>query len=455
MFFLEIRSMKKYLLLAAAYCMALNVAAQKIAVFDFNNTLTDTSGKLPPLHILERPGVFVDDTLHELENRVRKVYDFDINSGLSFNNTEAGNFFTGNYTIELYFKLDIYNSWKRVVDFKNKKADSGPYIYFRKVSFYKSHTEDIPHLTPGEYLHYVITRDASSKEVNIYIDGNKMISFVDNEEEAVLNADNRLNFFHDNHSMGNEASAGAIAMCKIYGAALDPVTVKGNYQNLGYNFDALGKRKVPKPQVQIQVKGNVYDAKNGAPVAAAIRFELASDSAHVITINNNGLTGDYSVKLTSGKYYAFYASSKGYIEQSNLLDLSRADPAKAVVQDIVMSRLEVGKTISLSKISFLQSKFELLPSSFAELDKLADLMKEHEKMEILINGHTDNQGNPKLNLALSENRVKAVKDYLISRGVEASRIKGKGFGGSKPIASNATEATRKLNRRVELTILKY
>ena len=82
-------------------------------------------------------------------------------------------------------------------------------------------------------------------------------------------------------------------------------------------------------------------------------------------------------------------------------------------------------------------------------------MKEHPNMEIQMNGHTDNQGNAKLNVELSENRVKAVKEYLVTRGIDPHRIKGKGYGGSKPIASNSSEATRRLNRRVEMVVLKY
>ena len=74
-------------------------------------------------------------------------------------------------------------------------------------------------------------------------------------------------------------------------------------------------------------------------------------------------------------------------------------------------------------------------------------------MEIELSGHTDNQGDPKLNVALSEARVVNVKKYLISKGIAADRIETVGYGGVFPIADNTREETRKLNRRVEMEII--
>ncbi|MFC7667282.1 OmpA family protein [Hymenobacter humi] len=81
-------------------------------------------------------------------------------------------------------------------------------------------------------------------------------------------------------------------------------------------------------------------------------------------------------------------------------------------------------------------------------------MKEYPSLEIKISGHTDNQGDPALNLKLSQDRVNEVKKYLSSHGINSGRITTEGFGGSKPIASNDQEETRAKNRRVEFTITK-
>jgi OOP family OmpA-OmpF porin len=84
---------------------------------------------------------------------------------------------------------------------------------------------------------------------------------------------------------------------------------------------------------------------------------------------------------------------------------------------------------------------------------LYTILMDNSTMNIEIDGHTDNVGNPELNLQLSIDRANAVKDYLIKKGIKHHRIIAKGFGGTKPVASNTTEETRKLNRRVAFTIL--
>jgi len=179
------------------------------------------------------------------------------------------------------------------------------------------------------------------------------------------------------------------------------------------------------------------------------------DNSLVKSIDNNAISGDYNLKLKAGAQYYFSASAKGFMDYTDVLDLSSADGSMPVVKDIELSRMEVGKTITLNKIIFKQGIAEMMPQSFDELDKLVVMMKENAKMEIELSGHTDNQGNAKMNVQLSEDRVKAVKDYLVAKGIDKKRIDGRGYGGVRPISSNATDATRKLNRRVEFIIKKY
>jgi outer membrane protein OmpA-like peptidoglycan-associated protein len=87
-----------------------------------------------------------------------------------------------------------------------------------------------------------------------------------------------------------------------------------------------------------------------------------------------------------------------------------------------------------------------------KLDLIADIMKEFKDSDFKIEGHTDSQGSLKLNQTLSENRSKAVLDYLVSKGIEANRLSSKGFGEANPIASNRTSRGRAQNRRVEINL---
>jgi outer membrane protein OmpA-like peptidoglycan-associated protein len=107
---------------------------------------------------------------------------------------------------------------------------------------------------------------------------------------------------------------------------------------------------------------------------------------------------------------------------------------------------------ALKGIQFDTGKDIIKPSSYPILDQIAQVLKENPTYLIEIQGHTDNVGNPQKNMELSEKRAIAVKKYLVSKGVEESRMTAKGYGDTMPVASNKTAAGRALNRRVEFIV---
>jgi outer membrane protein OmpA-like peptidoglycan-associated protein len=118
----------------------------------------------------------------------------------------------------------------------------------------------------------------------------------------------------------------------------------------------------------------------------------------------------------------------------------------------VFDKLATGETIILTHVLFKQSEYVLLPDSYAELDKLVLTLKNQPALRIEIGGHTDNVGDQRLNQTLSEYRAKVVANYLIQHGIADERVRARGFGGSRPLNGNATEAERIVNRRVEFTV---
>lgn len=114
--------------------------------------------------------------------------------------------------------------------------------------------------------------------------------------------------------------------------------------------------------------------------------------------------------------------------------------------------LEVGTSIELKNVSFETGKSNLYEISYVDLDKVVELMTLNPTMHIELGGHTDNVGNSAFNQKLSEQRAKAVYDYLIGKGISNSRLSYKGYGPSRPIADNSTEEGRSQNRRTEFTI---
>ena len=133
--------------------------------------------------------------------------------------------------------------------------------------------------------------------------------------------------------------------------------------------------------------------------------------------------------------------------------LSQSVTDSVYEKDIALQPIEVNASIVLNNIFFDVSKFELKPASQVELDKLVQLLTDNPAIKIEISGHTDNAGKPADNLALSNNRSKAVIKYLSGKGIAPARLSSKGYGETKPVADNKTEQGRAKNRRTEMKVI--
>ncbi|MBA4849916.1 OmpA family protein [Emticicia sp. BO119] len=127
----------------------------------------------------------------------------------------------------------------------------------------------------------------------------------------------------------------------------------------------------------------------------------------------------------------------------------------SAIADDYFKGIEVGKPIKLENVYFDQSQPIIKPQSYSELDRLVNLLKHHPKMSIEVIGHTDNVGDPRMNLYLSELRAKAVSNYLFNKGISPDRLTHKGKGQEQPVSANDTEENRQKNRRVEFVVTEY
>ncbi len=117
-------------------------------------------------------------------------------------------------------------------------------------------------------------------------------------------------------------------------------------------------------------------------------------------------------------------------------------------------KYDLPKTFTLDNVYFDTGKSLLRPESSKELDKLVDYMKSKKTLVIEIAGHTDNVGKPDANIKLSNDRANAVRNYLISHGIDGSRVTAKGYGDTSPVASNDTDQGKQKNRRTEVRVIK-
>jgi outer membrane protein OmpA-like peptidoglycan-associated protein len=219
-----------------------------------------------------------------------------------------------------------------------------------------------------------------------------------------------------------------------------------------YKFEL---HKDVRPMLISYVKGIVTDASNGQLLEAGFEIiDLASGEAVIRSSSERG-TGEFIASLTAGKDYSLNVSKEGYLFYSEHFSCKNpADLKNAYLLDVKLSKAETGGKVVLKNVFFDTNLFVLKQESFPELNKLVSFMKSNQAINIEISGHTDSTGDKNKNQLLSENRAKAVYDYLQSKGVSASRMAFAGYGDTKPVSVNDTEEGRALNRRTEFLITK-
>jgi outer membrane protein OmpA-like peptidoglycan-associated protein len=236
----------------------------------------------------------------------------------------------------------------------------------------------------------------------------------------------------------------------------------GEYGYMASNIKSFGltdivRFKLPqvlRPDPVVLVLGKVLNAKTKQPISAAITFDDLSSGKEIGEARSDPHYGDYKIALPAGKNYGFHAAVAGYLSVNENLELTLLKEYSELKKDLFLVPIEIGESIQLKNVFFVQSKAELKSESYPELGRLIEILKDNPGIEIELNGHTDNRGDAKANLNLSEARVEAVKSYLVVNGIIATRITGKGYGGTQPIVANDSDANRQLNRRVEFKITK-
>ena len=237
---------------------------------------------------------------------------------------------------------------------------------------------------------------------------------------------------------------------------------KGDYAYMVSDLNSLGSADIisfklkaeNKPKPVALYDGKIYNAKTKEQIKdATIEYKIYPDNSEEGIGHTDHETGQYKIILPFGHNYSVDVFAEGYVPEYDTISVGSKNEYIEITRDYYLVPIEVGQSIKLNHIYFETSKYDLLPESYYELDKVVKLLHENPKMKIEIEGHTDNQGNAEKNLILSQNRSKAVMDYIISKGIAADRITNKGYGISKPLVENDTPENRQLNRRVEFTIL--
>lgn len=201
------------------------------------------------------------------------------------------------------------------------------------------------------------------------------------------------------------------------------------------------------------LKGIVSDAENGKPIECSIDLINNEKDIVLATFKSNSSSGKYLVTLPSGFNYGIAVRKEGYMFHSENFVIPDTFSFREFNMDIKLKKIEVGNSVVLKNIFFDFDQSKIRPESMNELNRLVKLLNDNPKVKVEISSHTDDVGTEDYNKKLSEDRSKAVTDYLVAKGIIANRLISKGYGESKPIDKNDSESGRQNNRRTEFKIL--
>lgn len=413
------------------------------------------------------------------------------------NENEGGATITGNnkeliYTVckmvtspRQYYNCDLYSS-------KNIKGYWTDIVPLERVN--RPDTwESMPSVTAdGKELYFVSNRSGGVGGYDIYksikdengewsepINIGKPINTSGDEKSPFIHTDTRTLYFSSNGRPG-------IGGYDIYYVKLNDNNEKTDVKNIGYpintendevgfivsidgkygyfssnnikneslggmDFYYFSLYNEAKPEEVILVKGNLKSEDTTKPIKATVQIKsLESKRVTFIPVDEDG---DYVASLLKNEDYLLTIKGEDIVYQSTYVAAKDSITAPVIKLEMEVQPIEVGMHYRLHNIYFAFNSADILSSSQKVLDEFIVFLNDHPTMTISIEGHTDNVGSDEFNLILSENRAKAVYNYLVNNGIDADRLQYKGFGKTTPIATNETEEGRAMNRRTEFVIL--
>ncbi len=201
------------------------------------------------------------------------------------------------------------------------------------------------------------------------------------------------------------------------------------------------------------IRGTITDKETEEPLSATIELFDNEEDILLAQFSSDEETGEYAISLPGGKNYGISVQAEDYMFYSENIDVIESKVQREIINNIELQKVEIGEAIVLENIFFDTGASTLRAESYAELGVLYQMMVDNPNLKIKISGHTDDRGGWDLNKRLSEDRARAVVEFLIDRGIDPDRLEYEGYAYSKPIASNETEEGRQKNRRTEFEII--
>jgi outer membrane protein OmpA-like peptidoglycan-associated protein len=211
---------------------------------------------------------------------------------------------------------------------------------------------------------------------------------------------------------------------------------------------------IAQPDSLVTYTGTVINNRTGEVIpGVSVSYKKLPYESELGYLKTNS-EGKFTAYFRANEQYSFSIAGEGLIMISEIITpLEGANASLEVNRTFTMNEGGVGSVLELKNLKFGLGEATILDDSYSELDNLVKMLEDAPNITIRLEGHTDYVGNPTANLNLSQMRVDEVKKYLVNKGVTASRIETKAFGGSQPLVRSNSSSERARNRRVEVRIL--
>lgn len=240
------------------------------------------------------------------------------------------------------------------------------------------------------------------------------------------------------------------------------VSTDGNYgyyssnrfdENNKWNLYSFPLYEEARPQKVLFIKGQIEVENSAQPIRARIQLKnMLTKKITEIPIDTT--TGKYVAAILFKEDQVLTVKKEGYVYSSRYLSQEDESLNQPKIVDLMVKEIKVGEAYKIDDIHFRTNSADFNKDAKKILDEFYEFLTENPQIEVEIQGHTDNVGQPKDNLVLSDLRAKAVYEYLVNKGIEARRLSAKGYGESQPLVSNETKKGRAKNRRTVFVIKK-
>ncbi|RAW02739.1 OmpA family protein [Pseudochryseolinea flava] len=194
------------------------------------------------------------------------------------------------------------------------------------------------------------------------------------------------------------------------------------------------------------ISGALRDRKTGQPLSSSLKLKVEVEGVESLTAAIDSLTGNYEIRLPLKEKHIIRITAEGYYPVNEIIDVSKETSEVVIAKDLTATPIERGQVVRLNTID-VGTKVDIT-KSYPELDSLAKFLTAHPKIRIELGAHVES-GVKTSTLKVAQE----IANYIASKGVARHRIASRGYGNTKPVASNKTPEGKLLNRRVEFIFL--